>query len=72
MSLENLFLALLAALTCASVVSACLSPSLSASVIYTNDPVFMPGPWDHNKLIQPSEEGIPFNFPLDFNRFLFT
>lgn len=50
--------------------SAHLGPSYSSMhqgrSYFTNDSVFLTGPWDHKRLIHPSEEGTAFNFSLGF------
>lgn len=74
---ENLLLVMLSALTCASAVGYpwarvlvfCSSSSFASTWIldgssFTNDSVFMPGPWDCN--IHSSEKGIAFNSSLGF------
>ncbi|MGE9716420.1 hypothetical protein ACQP3F_33010, partial [Escherichia coli] len=32
--------------------------------------LFMNGPWDHNRLIRPSDDRTAFNFPWDLNNFI--
>lgn len=41
-------------------------------VIFINDSVFMPAPWDYNRLIRSSEEGTASNFSWYLNHFPFA
>lgn len=43
-----------------------------APVIFTNDFVFMLGPWGHHKLLHSSKDRTEFNFLWDLNHFLFA
>lgn len=43
-----------------------------APVIFRNESVFIPGLWNHNRLIYLYEEGTVYKFLLDLNPFLFA
>lgn len=40
-----------------------------APAIFSKESVFIPGPWNHNRLIHSYEEGTVFKFLSDLNHF---